>query len=246
MNSRIAAIIVVAWLAIAPTLRAEIVLSVEPGLVFAAGSGIREINLLARSTSPATDRLLALAADLKVTDAVFSFVPTNEFIADNYDPDPLSPTFRQWFSSGPRYTRLFNESDYIGFGNINKDGGSSLVSDSILVGSVFVPDPTTARLSLEFDNAQLFPETDARLGKLRVDITNLAPGQYPIDFTFIFADGTMMNEIPSRSSNGFFTIAAIPEPTSIALLGGTLLITSIHRSARSKTWFSRRSLGNRR
>jgi hypothetical protein len=202
-------------------------------LTFVEGMGIREIDILARSTAPGSERLLALVADLKVTNAVFSFVSSTDFIADNYDPDPLSPTFGQWFSSGPRYTRLFNESDYIGFGNIDKDGGSSLMSDSILVGSVFVPDPTTARLNLEFNEPQLFPDVDTPLGKLRVDITNLAPGQYPIDFTFAFADGTNMAEIPSRTNNGFFTISVIPEPTSLALLVGSTLVVCLRRPRRS-------------
>ncbi len=232
MTKLLAALSVVAWLAVGTSSRAEIVLSLESGLTFAEGTGIREVDILARSTAPANDRLFALAADLKVTNAVFSFISSTEFIADNYDPDPLSPTFRQWFSSGPRYTRLFNEANYIGFGNINKDGGSYLISDSMLVGSVFVPDPTTARLSLEFNEAQLFPQSNTPVGKLRVDITNLAPGQYPIDFTFLFAEGMSMAEIPSSSSSGFFTISAVPEPTSLALFVLASVFVGLRRPSR--------------
>jgi hypothetical protein len=203
--------------------RAAIVLSIEQGVSFEQGSGIREVNVLARSTDPTADRLYALSIDLTVKDAVFSFVSQEEFNADNYDPDPLSPTFGQWFTSGPRYTKLFNESDYVGFGNLNKQGGSYLQFNTKIEGGVPVPDPSTAALSLEFESPQTFPDSDTPLAKLRLDITNLVPGEYPIGFAFVFADGTLMAEIPSRSSDGFFTILAVPEPNTLSLVVGTWL-----------------------
>lgn len=211
---------------------AAIQLSFDPNATFTQGSGIREVSFLARSTNPIDDQLFSITVDFQVTGATFSLVSDTDFVADNYDPNPMSPTFGRWFSSGLGYTKLFNEADYIGFENLNKEGGSFLRTKTILVAQNLVSDPTAAALSLEFNDPRDFPDVATRLGKLRIDISGLATGQYPIDFTRIQAYGVSTTIVPSSSMNGFFTITAIPEPTSFTMVLGVLLLGIISRQSR--------------
>lgn len=196
-------------------LYADIFLSLDSAsATFVQGSGIRDVRILGRSN--AVDQLIGLTADFKGNGgAIFNFVSATQFNQDNIDQDPMSPTFGLLVTSGPFYTKFFSESGFVGFNNINRAGGSSI--------AIGVGDNTVASMSLEYNNPQTFPAVATPLGKLRVDITGLAPGNYPINFTDAVANGAA-SQIPSPSTNGFFTITAIPEPTSFALVVGAMLV----------------------
>ncbi len=192
-------------------LYADIILSLN-NPVLQQGSGIREVLILGRSD--ATDQLIGLTADFKGTGgAIFSFVSSTQFNQDNIDQDPMSPTFGLLVTSGPYYTKYFSESGFVAFNNINRAGGSSIAIDN--------SDNTIAYMSLEYNNNQLFPATATPIGKLRVDITGLGPGTYPINFTDVFANGPV-GPVNASSTNGSFSI--IPEPTSFALVVGTMIV----------------------
>jgi len=209
-------VLTVGSVAIQSSLYADIFLSIaSTDASFQEGSGIREVKILGRSN--AADRLIGLTADLKGSGGTrFSFVSATQFNEDNIDKDPLSPTFDQVITSGPFYTKYFSENGFVGFNNINRGGGSSI---AILAG-----DNTVANMSLEYNNAQLFPATDTPIGKLRIDITGLALGSYSIAFTDIVANNaTTQVPSPLPTSAGFFTIV-VPEPTSFALVVGAMVV----------------------
>lgn len=197
---------------------ADIFLSIaSTDAVFEEGSGIREVKILGRSN--AADSLIGLTADLKASQgARFSFVSAVQFNQDNIDQDPLSPTFGLLVTSGPSYTKYFSELGFVGFNNLNRGGGSSI--------AIGAGDNTVANMSLEYNNPQLYPATDTPIGKLRVDITGLVPGAYQIAFTDILASGpTAQVNSPLPTATGFFTVvSAVPEPTSFALVVGTMLV----------------------
>ena len=86
------------------------------------------------------------------------------------------------------------------------------------IGSTGVLEPTDARIayvSLDFTAAQLFPTgSPGVFGTFSFDVNGLGPGFYGILLS------AAESEIPVVTTNGGFTISAIPEPTS-------LLITSL-------------------
>jgi hypothetical protein len=90
-------------------------------------------------------------------------------------------------------------------------------SDSIDPSSDFlIGDPSAAFLSIIFDPAVGFPDTAGVIARLNFDVNGLAPGNYEIKLSNVFAqDGaTSLVVIPN---NGGFTIA-VPEPNSVVML----------------------------
>ncbi len=188
---------------------------------FVEGSGVQEVIIRARSNS--NDFVGGLTLDFALPDGgTFSFVSQQDFVNDNIDPNTQTTV-----TSGPFYTRRFNEADYIGFGVIDKSG-SYLVIDP-------APNATLGSLSLDFGNSNiLFPNSFQPLGKLRIDVTGLAIGPYTIQVLDGTAFGT--GPIAVNSTNGTFNITAIPEPSTLALLltSGVSLIAYHRRKQLTK------------
>ncbi len=93
---------------------------------------------------------------------------------------------------------------FFGAGNITAAGSSFVRSNA-----------TTSVLSIEFTASQLFPAADARIATLSIDTTGLAAGTYGISTTGFFTEA-FVNTAPGGT---FSIVSAVPEPTSIALLG---------------------------
>lgn len=101
----------------------------------------------------------------------------------------------------------FGLAGFLGAGNIN-GANSSLGLDPA--------DATnrTANFSLDFTANQLFGAADQRIATLNIDTTGVAAGTYAINgIGFDTGSGGAHTVF-----NGSFTISAVPEPTSIALL----------------------------
>jgi hypothetical protein len=114
---------------------------------------------------------------------------------------------------------------FIGAGNINGPSSSFTIDPA---------DSTnrTANLSLDFVSNQLFGSTDQRIATLSIDTTGVAAGTYNVlGLNFDTGSGGA-----HRVNNGSFTITAVPEPTSIALLsvvvGGLLGSRAMRRRMR--------------
>ncbi|MCY2977367.1 MAG: PEP-CTERM sorting domain-containing protein [Planctomycetota bacterium] len=96
---------------------------------------------------------------------------------------------------------------FLGAGNINGPSSSFTIDAA---------DSTnrTANLSLDFVSSQLFGSTDQRIATLSIDTTGVGAGTYNIlGLNFDTGSGGA-----HRVNNGSFTVSAVPEPTSIALL----------------------------
>ncbi len=88
---------------------AEVIVDIQPA-TFVEGSGLQD--LVVRIRSDAADVLTGISLEVGLTNGgVFSLISRSQFESDNVDPNTL-----QTVSSGPNYTRLFNESNYFGFG----------------------------------------------------------------------------------------------------------------------------------
>jgi len=87
---------------------------------------------------------------------------------------------------------------------------------------------TEASLSLDFNMLsnppnfdQPFPATNGELATIVFDINGLQPGTYSINFSNSFAIDAQANFIDVFENSGSFTVTAVPEPSSMLLLGVT-------------------------
>ncbi len=123
------------------------------------------------------------------------------------------------FGDGGGFTKTgqLGQATWIGAGNLQ--GTSFFVFDS--------GDPSLALVSLDFKNSQPFPTTDQLLLRLAINTTGLASGNYGI---------TVNSNASSTTSLGPFTISAVPEPTSLAIiaLGSCGVLRYVRKRSRSK------------
>ena len=99
------------------------------------------------------------------------------------------------------------DASYLGFGNINPAGSS------------FNGAADTGALSIEFNASQLIPASNTKVATLLINKAGLAAGTYAII-------GSDLGTNPGLPAAGYqyeqgsftLTVAAVPEPTSIALL----------------------------
>jgi hypothetical protein len=107
---------------------------------------------------------------------------------------------------------IFNTPNAGTFGGVGFLGNGNIITGS----SSFDRDPglsNTGYLNINFSAPQTVSSAATPLATLLVDTTGLASGTYSINATNgFFGLGTISN------ATGSFTIAAIPEPTSMALL----------------------------
>ena len=100
---------------------------------------------------------------------------------------------------------------FLGAGNINGATSSLTIDAADLTNR-------TANLSLDFVNNQLVGGTDQRIATLSINTTGVAAGTYNIlGLNFDTGSGGA-----HQVNNGSFTITAVPEPTSIALLSAVV------------------------
>lgn len=118
---------------------------------------------------------------------------------------PLNDAVPFWFSTAGTGGTLANSSSF------------SRSSNSI------------ASLSFDFSNLGTFLSTDQRIARL--DFSTTAPGVYPLSISVDALNGVGGSAV-TPAFNGSFTISAIPEPTSVALLFGGLALTVSMRSRR--------------
>jgi hypothetical protein len=102
--------------------------------------------------------------------------------------------------------------------------------------SEFLRDPEdlqSAVLTLEFNSAETMPIADATIARLAIDTTGVGPGTYAINIFNPFTQDGDGVDIPSTAVGGSFTISAVPEPTSLAVLSigciGSVLTRRRHR-----------------
>jgi PEP-CTERM motif len=117
----------------------------------------------------------------------------------------------------PTAAGSFNQAGMVGAGNIQAPPISQFVSAG----------NNSATLSLDFTNPQLFPAADAVLARMFIDTTGLGIGTYNILVTSI------ATQVASSSVNGTFTITAVPEPSSLILIGVATLLSFGRRKVSS-------------
>jgi hypothetical protein len=91
-----------------------------------------------------------------------------------------------------------------------------------MLGSTFIRDMNNPRIaypSLEFINPQLVPSSPQPLARFSFDISGLAPGFYSLTFSGVSASDGL---VPASGINGGFQITAVPEPSSVLLMGSSL------------------------
>ncbi len=119
---------------------------------------------------------------------------------------------------------VFGSPGFVGAGNL---AGSTLFVRG--AGN----NPLVANLSLDFSADQPLPGADSPIATFNIDITGLAPGFYPINFTGTTADSSVLPLQSSGVNGGFTILAAIPEPTSMLLLGVSISSLAIARRRRT-------------
>ncbi len=112
----------------------------------------------------------------------------------------------------------FGQPGMVGAGNIQAPPASQFVSAG----------NNSATLSLDFTNPQLFPAANTLLGRMFIDTTGVAIGTYSIQVT------SFATQVASSSTNGSFTITAVPEPGSLCLVGIASL-WALHKRRKSQT-----------
>jgi hypothetical protein len=181
---------------------ADVIIDLEPA-TYVAESGIQEMVIRARTN--ANDSVLGISVNFALpSGGQFAFVTQTEFENDNFDPVTM-----QTVTSGPNYTRYFNEVGYIGFGNIDKSGSFLQIDPA--------PDSTLGYLALEFNSLEALSNSFTPLGKLRINVNGLSVNSYAVNITDAFAVSS--GNLPVSFSNGSFNIVAVPEPASLAFLG---------------------------
>lgn len=117
----------------------------------------------------------------------------------------------------------FGQAGMVGVGNIQDPPASQFISAG----------NNSATLSLDFTNVQPFPATDTLIGRMFIDTTGVAEGTHNIQVT------SFATQVASSSVNGSFTITAVPEPSSLCLMG----IASLWALRRRIRSYSLASLG---
>ncbi len=93
--------------------------------------------------------------------------------------------------------------------------------------SLFLGAGDTSTLSLDFTNPQLFPAIDTVIARMFIDTTGLTVGVYNINVLGV------ASEAGGAGVNGTFTISAVPEPSTFALVGLTSIsLVGIRRRSR--------------
>ena len=142
--------------------------------------------------------------------------PVDIFVRSDAADSTLFLTADFELSAGvfPVAAGIFDQAGMVGFGNIQAPPSSQFVSAG----------NNSATLTLDFTDPQLLPAVDTVLARMFIDTSGLGEGTYNIVVTSLAAQG------PISSVNGSFTITAVPEPSSLCLLGVAALVAFRWRS----------------
>lgn len=183
------------WAIFSAPAGAAILFSFGAPRTFEADTGIQQITVFANSTIGAGENIPTIGADFFLTAGSGTGTPV--FNAPN------AGLFGGTISGGPE-----NGLTRLGDGNINTTANaSSFDRDTV--------DPSVGTLNLTFQNLnQTVSNAPTPLATLLINTAGLGAGTFNISVQNGFAGA---NNIPI--ANGQFIITAVPEPTSMALLG---------------------------
>ncbi len=161
------------------------------------------LALLAQAASAA----IFVTADNVVFQENSGIRPVDIFIRSNASDSSLFLSVDFQISAGtiPVTAGEFDLNGMVGQGNIQAPPASLFVGNGTDIST----------LSLDFTNAQLFPDVDTVIARMFIDTTGLAVGVYDINVLGV------ASQAGGSGVNGTFTISAVPEPSTFALVGLT-------------------------
>ncbi len=171
-----------------------LVFSVAPGASFVEGSGVQQVGIFT-SGSPAAQAVNAAI--------------TVDFVN-------LSPgTGGAWnFLPGPNGAGSFGQSGWLG------SGGALGTLSTTPGASSFTLAAGLGQLSLDFALGTSIPTTGAQIATINVNTSALGVGTYNIGIRTAEVDNTVQfGNVNTPTAIGSFSITAVPEPSSMVLMG---------------------------
>jgi hypothetical protein len=217
---RVFAVVVATLFFLAATTQAAVVVRIAPqsGPIFAAPGGplappvITSFDVFISSTATSTDSMISLDVDF--------FVPSGPLFRPALTPSDVGydPTFNPHPAGAFTVFPLNEAASSFSF--------NGQLSGPPLQGSSFTVDPDSSRrrapLVLDFLAPTSPLASETRFARIDLDISGVAPGTYDLIVENVnptLLTGTGIGVIGNPGGVQSFTITAVPEPSSLALLG---------------------------